>query len=308
MSAKKRDLISLMDFESEEIEEIVALAGKLKRSRHSSEPQVLKGRTGVLIFEKPSLRTRVTFETAIYEMGGHPINLEPDSVGIGKRETIADIAHNLERWVDLIVARTFLHSTVLEFAKYSSVPVINALSDTYHPCQSLAFALTIEERVEKDKKVQIAFVGDGNNVCMSHMALAAKCGYNMTLACPENYEPNREFMEEIVKQAQKRNATISIVRDPADAVKNADFIYTDVFTSMGQETEAAKRQKAFAGYQVNNELLAKAPSHALVSHCLPAHRGEEISAEVMDGDRMIAFDEAENRLHAQKAAIAFILS
>lgn len=308
MASSERDLITLLDFSSDEIREMIKLAKELKDGRRKTEPKVLQGKTGILIFEKPSLRTRVTFETAIFELGGHPINLEAKSVGMGKRESIADVAHNLERWVDVIVARTFLHSTVTELAKFSSVPVINALSDTFHPCQSLAFGLTVSEKTNGSGKATIAFIGDGNNVCMSHMILAAKLGYSFRLACPADYGPLKEVMEQINTISKETGADIKIVRDPAEAVADADFVYTDVFTSMGQEEETLKREKAFQGYQVDSELISKAPSHALISHCLPAHRGEEITAEVIDSDRAIAFDEAENRLHAQKAAIVHLLS
>ena len=308
MAVQKKDLVSLLDYSAEDILSILESADRLKAGRGTVEPKVMAGLSGALIFEKPSLRTRVTFEVAIHELGGHPMTLSNDMVGLGKRETVADVARNLERWVGLIVARTFSHSTVIELAKHARVPVINALTDRYHPCQTLAFWQTMREKRRGQKKLSIAFVGDGNNVCLSHMVLAAKLGHDFILACPEGYSPPAPEMRLVHDIASKSGSTIEIIRNPAEAVRKADAIYTDVWTSMGQESETEERRGVFAPYQVNRALLEYAPEDALVSHCLPAHRGEEITDDVLDGRTSVAFDEAENRLHVQKAVIVHLLS
>ena len=308
MSSAKKDLLSLMEFSSEEIRSIITNAKRVKQNRYSRESTTFRDRTGVMIFEKPSLRTRITFETAINELGGHPINLASDMIGMGKRETVADVARNLERWVHLIIARTFSHETVVQLAKYSSIPVINALTDTFHPCQALAFALTVSERIDFEEKLKVVFIGDSNNVCNSIMALCAKLGYDFTVVCPEKYVPQPEILENCREAGQVSGGTIQITPDIFSAVKDASVLYTDVWTSMGQETESETRRRDFAPYQLNREVLSHAPSDVLVSHCLPAHRGEEITSEVLDSDNSIAFDEAENRLHAQKAVILHLFS
>jgi ornithine carbamoyltransferase len=303
-----KDLLTLLDYSPEQIEQLLEYAGRLKRDRATGGPQPLAGRTGVLIFEKPSLRTRITFETAINELGGHAINLEAAMVRMGQRESVADVSRNLERWVHLIVARTFAHQTVVDLAEYSSIPVVNALTDLYHPCQALAFGLTVREHRLETRPLTVAFVGDGNNVCCSIMILCAKLGHNFVLACPSGYEPPRELTRTCSEIAARRGVSVSVVNRIEDAIRNASVIYTDVWTSMGQEEEAAERMQAFAPFQLNGERLRQAPDDVLVSHCLPAHRGEEITSEVLDSQHSVAFDEAENRLHAQKAVICHLFS
>ncbi len=305
---QKRDLLSLVEFSPEEIRAILTRAKEFKRSRLHKERKIFSNKTGVLIFEKPSLRTRITFETAIHELGGHAITLTSDMVGIGKRESAEDVARNLERWVHLIVARTYSHSTVEQLAEYSSIPVINALTDTFHPCQALAFAMTLDEYYGGKKKKKIVFIGDSNNVCNSIMVLCAKLGLDFTVACPPGYEPAPQVLNMAAAIAVKSGAHLAVSHDPAGALAGATALYTDVWTSMGQEKESEKRAKDFAAFQVNKKLMALAPADAVVSHCLPAHRGEEITSDVLDSERSIAFDEAENRLHVQKAVIDLLFS
>ncbi len=306
MTAKK-DLIQLLDYTPDEINELLRLALELKKNRLTDKtPGILAGRTGVLIFEKPSLRTRITFETAIHELGGHAINLASDMVQMGKRESVADVARNLERWVHIIVARTYLHDTITQLARHSSIPVINALTDKFHPCQALAFALTLRERLGAERKATVVFVGDGNNVSASIMALCSKLGYSFILVCPDGYEPGADLVTLCSGIAAQNGGSVSVSRDLKDSVRKADVIYTDVWTSMGQEQEESVRKRDFQAFQVNADLLKYAPGRVLVSHCLPAHRGEEITSEVLDSENSIAFDEAENRLHAQKAAIVHL--
>jgi ornithine carbamoyltransferase len=260
-----------------------------------------------MLFEKPSLRTRVTFETGMTQLGGHAIYLQPSDAQLGQRETVADAARNLERWVDGIMARTFRHETVVELARCASVPVINGLSDLEHPCQALADFLTIREKRGSVEGLKLAFVGDGNNVAHSLMLLGAKLGTHVVVACPEGYAPDAEITDDAEVCAAEAGGSITIVHDPYTGVKDADVIYTDVWASMGQEVEAEARAKLFAPFQVNAALLAAAAPDAVVMHCLPAHRGQEITDEVMDGPQSIVFDQAENRLHAQKAILAALL-
>jgi ornithine carbamoyltransferase len=304
----EKDLLSLLELSPDEILSLLAQAREFKRKRLAGEPKPFLDKTAVLIFEKPSLRTRISFETAIYELGGHAITLTDSMVGIGKRESAEDVARNLERMVHCIVARTFSHSTVTQLAKFSSIPVINALTDAFHPCQALAFAMALDERIGIPAGKKVVFVGDSNNVCNSIMVLCAKLGIHFTVACPQGYEPSKELLATVTPLAKTSGARIETVRDPAEAVAGAAAIYTDVWTSMGQEKELEKRKKDFALFQVNDALLARAPADALVSHCLPAHRGEEITSDVLDSPRSIAFDEAENRLHVQKAVILHLFS
>ncbi|MCL2219646.1 MAG: ornithine carbamoyltransferase [Chitinispirillia bacterium] len=304
---KKKDLLTLFDYSPDEIRGILALAAKLKEGRGVSEKKVLTGKTGVMIFEKPSLRTRISFETAICELGGHPINLASESVGMGKRESVEDVARNLERIVHLVIARTFAHETLTRLAASCSVPVINALTDTSHPCQALAFGLTMQEE-RGGKRINVAFAGDGNNVCFSIMALCAKLGHKMTVASPRGYEPGKEVIAKCKEVCAATGGSIVITNDLRAAVADADAIYTDVWASMGQEEEAEERKKVFAGYQINADIVALAPKDVLVSHCLPAHRGEEITDDVLDSDASVAYDEAENRLHVQKAVITHLFS
>jgi len=304
---KKKDLLTLFEYSAEEIGGILGLAAKLKDGRGISEKKVLAGKTGVLIFEKPSLRTRVSFETAIHELGGHAIILPQESVGMGKRESVEDVARNLDRIVHLIVARTFAHDTLTRLASSCSIPVINALTDFAHPCQALALGQTLQE-VYPNEKLNITFVGDGNNVCASIMVLCAKLGHRFTHVGPKGYEPRADLLHKCAEICAASGGSISQTTDPNEAVKTADVIYTDVWASMGQEAEAEKRKQDFKAYQVNAELMAKAPKGAIVSHCLPAHRGEEITNEVLDSNACVAYAEAENRLHAQKAVIVHLFS
>jgi ornithine carbamoyltransferase len=308
MMNQKKDLLSLNELSAREIRAILLQAREFKKNRLSKERKIFADRTAVLIFEKPSLRTRITFETAVHELGGHAITLTSENVGLGKRESPEDVARNLERWVHLIVARTFSHSTVELLAKSSAVPVINALTDAHHPCQALAFAMTLDERCGEVSKKKIVFVGDGNNVCNSITLLCAKLGYRFTVACPCGYEPSPGQWRHAERVAAESGAILSIVHDPKTAVAGATAIYTDVWTSMGQENEREKRAVDFAAFQVNAELLSCAPRQVVISHCLPAHRGEEITSEVLDSKQSVAFDEAENRLHVQKAVIDHLVS
>jgi ornithine carbamoyltransferase len=308
MTDRKKDLLSLFEYSADEILEILAIARKVKAERYSKKNHTFSNKSGVMIFEKPSLRTRITFETAIYELGGHPINLSGDTVGMGTRETVADVARNLERWVHLIIARTYSHSTVEKLAQSCSIPVINALTDLFHPCQALAFAQTLHERTGGCGKTEVVFIGDANNVCNSIMVLCAKLGYNFTVVCPPHYIPRQTILHQCSDIARTTGATISVTHDLTEAVKKATVLYTDVWTSMGQEAETERRKKDFAPYQINEIVLSKAPAGVLVSHCLPAHRGEEITSEVLDSAQSMALDEAENRLHVQKAVIVKLCS
>jgi ornithine carbamoyltransferase len=298
----------MLDYVPEEIERILAHASDLKKKRLSGEPQVLQNKTAVLIFEKPSLRTRITFEVAIHELGGYPINLNSDMVQIGRRESIEDVARNLQRWVHLIIARTYSHDTIVRLAQHSSVPVINALDDAYHPCQALAFAQTLREHRPDVKKPHVVFIGDGNNVCTSLMILCSFLGYSFSLVCPQGYEPLPDCVNQCREIAGKTGGSVEITHDSKVPLSTATVVYTDVWTSMGQEHESEKRKKAFAHLQVNRKLLSLAPSDVLVSHCLPAHRGEEIESDILDSPASLALDEAENRLHVQKAIIVFLFS
>ncbi len=308
MGTPKKDLLSLHELSTEEIKSIIAGAIELKKQRLSNNPTILKNKTGVMIFEKPSLRTRITFETAINELGGHAINLASEMVGMGKRESVTDVARNLERIVHLIVARTYSHQTVELLAKHSSIPVINALTDKFHPCQALAFGMTLQERLKDNKKPKIVFIGDSNNVCNSIMLLCAKLGYDFSVVCPEKYCPSADLLNTCTSIAKSTGSEIKVTSDIKGEVKNATVLYTDVWTSMGQEHESEQRRCDFASFQLNSEILSIAPGEALVSHCLPAHRGEEITSDVLDSEQSIAFDEAENRLHVQKAVIVHLFS
>jgi len=307
--AKKRDLLSIKDFSEEEIYSLFKRAERLKTEiRKKGKVNLLKGKIGVLVFEKPSLRTRVTFETALKELGGDAIYLAPQDIGLGKRETVADVARNLSLWVSLIIARTFSHSTVEELARFATIPVINALSDLEHPCQVLGDFLTIYEIRKKLAQTRIGWLGDGNNVCHSLILGSALLGFDLVVGTPKGYEPKEEILTLAKKMANKSGAEIKLTNDPKEAVKEREFIYTDVWASMGQEKEAPVRRKIFWEFQVNRELLSFAPADVKIMHCLPAHRGEEITDEVLDGPNSIVLKQAENRLHIQRAIITFLLS
>ena len=300
----KRDLISIGDLIRDELEEIFSLAQRLKADRHKgwSHP-ILAGKTLAMIFEKPSLRTRVTFEAGMVQLGGYAIYLSPQDIGLGTRETVPDVARNLSRWVDIIMARTFSHQVITELAQTATIPVINGLSDLLHPCQVLADCLTLIEHRGALEGLKVAFVGDGNNMVHSWLNAVVKLPFRFVLACPPGYEPDRTVLE----QVRQSGAQVSVTQSVAEAVREADAVYTDVWTSMGQEEERAVRREAFNAYQVNAEVMRLAKSDALVMHCLPAHRGEEISADVLDGPRSVVFDQSENRLHIQKAIMVWLL-
>lgn len=304
----KRDLISIRDFTREEIEALFSLATDLKRrlKRGKSHPR-LSGKTLALIFEKPSLRTRVSFEVAMTHLGGHAIYLAPQDIRLGARETVEDGARNLSRWVDGIVARTFEHAQVERLAQYTTVPVINGLTDLHHPCQVLCDLFTLHEKREKLKGLRVAFIGDGNNVCNSWLYGAAKMGIHFTVACPKGYEPHRDVFTKARAESEATYAVLEITHDAARAARDADVLYTDVWASMGHEEQRAKRMRDFKGFQVNQSLVNLAQKDVQVMHCLPAHRGEEITDEVMDGQHSIILDQAENRLHLQKAILVKLL-
>jgi ornithine carbamoyltransferase len=305
MSAPK-DFLSLADWQAADLRQILARAHELKRSyRRGETPQTLRGRTLALYFEKPSLRTHVTFEAGMSQLGGHAILLRPEQVGIGTRESAADVARNLSRWVHGIVARTYDHALVEELAAAATIPVINGLTDLLHPCQAMADLQTITERAELEK-VAVAYVGDGNNVANSLLNAFAVLGGELRLATPRSHQPARQVRQRVTALAAASGARIIYTEDPVEAVRGAHFVYTDVWTSMGQEAESALRRALFEPFQVNARLLRHAPD-ALVMHCLPAHRGEEITDDVLDGEHSIVFDQAENRLHAQKAILEALL-
>lgn len=300
----KRDFLDMASLCAEELGGLLALAARLKAELKSGiEHPYLRGRTLAMIFQKPSLRTRITFETGMAQLGGHAIYLAPNDIGIGERETVKDVARNLSRVVDLIMIRTFAHANCVELAREASVPVINGLSDLLHPCQVLADLQTLQEHFGRDlSKLKIAWVGDGFNMAQSWIEAAVLLGFELRIAVPRGYEPEKSFLERM------RREEIGIVTsDPVGAVTGADVIYTDTWTSMGREKEAVRRRRDFRDFQVNGALVRHAAKEALVMHCLPAHRGEEITDEVIDGARSIVLDQAENRLHAQKAVMVWLL-
>ena len=301
---KKRDVLTLRDLNRADLDEVLSLAATLKQERREGRLRsLLAGKKLALVFQKPSLRTRATFDVGMTELGGSTLFLGPDEVQLGARETPADCVRVLDRLVDILAVRTFAQDIVAEMAAYGSVPVINALSDLYHPCQVLADLLTLQERKGRIEGLKVTFVGDGNNVAHSWLLAAEKLPFRFTLACPEGFEPDREIFDSAVAAG----ADAAVVHDPAEAVRGADCIYTDVWASMGQEGEAGDRKQAFAPFQVNRELVARAKDDVAVMHCLPAHRDEEITDEVIEGPHSVVFDQAENRLHAQKALMVWCL-
>lgn len=302
----KRDFLHVSDFSPEEIQDLLDLAVRLKKEyqEKGENPPLLKGKVLGMIFQKPSLRTRVSFDMAMRHLGGDALYLSPQEIGLGKREAISDVARVLSGYVHAIMARVFDHEHVLELARWASVPVINGLSDYNHPCQAMADALTIQEVFGKQKGLNITFVGDGNNVAVSLMHVCAQLGWNFTIANPEGYDLNPRAVEIAREIAKKTDSQLRFLRDPHEAVHDADVIYTDTWTSMGQEEEAAQREKVFPPYQVNSPLVSEARPHVIVMHCLPAHRGQELTDEVADGPHSMIFPQAHNRLHAQKAILA----
>jgi len=298
-----RHVISLHDLASAEVEFLIKLGQRVK-ARPSRFRSALDGQTLAMLFEKPSLRTRVTLEVGMGQLGGMAIYLGPQEVGLGKRESVKDVARNLSRWVDAVAARVFAHQTILELAEHASVPVINALSNFEHPCQALGDYLTLVEHKGSLAGRTLAWVGDGNNVAHSLIYGAAKLGVRMRIATPPGYEPDRS----VVADAKREGGDIALTHDPNEAVAGADAVYTDVWISMGQEDEADTRLRVFRPYQVNCQLLRNAGPQALFMHCLPARRGQEVTDEVMDSPRSIVCDQAENRLHIQKAILLALLS
>jgi ornithine carbamoyltransferase len=300
-----RDLCSIADFSSAEINAVMHLAHRVKR-RPRDFRSALDAKQLVMFFEKASLRTRITFETAINTLGGNAIFVDQTQSPLGERESLADMARNLERWVSLIVLRTYSHDTITEMAEFATVPVINALSDLEHPCQALADFLTLEERFGTVSGLNFTYVGDGNNVCHSLLLMAAQLGARCRIASPTNYAPHAAIVAKAEAIAATTGGSISFMHDPVEAVTGADAVYTDVCTSMGSEHEAMKRAPIFKPYQVNEALMAKASPNAVFMHCLPAHRNAEVTDAVLDGPQSVVFDQAENRMHAQKALLLLL--
>jgi ornithine carbamoyltransferase len=306
VASRLRHFASIADLERPELGLLLEESARLKAER--ARGRALAGRTVALIFEKPSLRTRLSFDVGIAQLGGHCVYLSPAEVGLGRRESVSDVARVVSRMADAIVLRVNAHETIEEFARYSEVPVINGLSDLSHPCQGLADIFTIRERKGPDLRgVEIAYIGDGNNVAHSLMLCAAKTGASLRIATPAGYEPLPRYRELAAAEAKSSGAEIALGNDPTAAVTGADVVYTDVWTSMGQEQEYERRRRAFQGFQLNAQLLARAKRDAIVLHDLPAHRGEEITDEVIDGPQSAVFDQAENRLHTEKALLCWLL-
>ncbi len=307
----QKDFLSILDLSKEEAIELLNEAIRIKKDlKAGKEYHPLKGKVLAMIFEKPSLRTRSTFEIGMYQLGGYAMYLAPSDIQLGKRESVPDVARNLSRWVDGIMARTFAHKTIVDLAENASVPVINALSDEEHPCQILADFQTILEYKGTVEGLNLSFVGAWNNVSKSLWLMSALVGTNMTVACAPQYHPKDDdvIYKKGLELAEKTGVTLKITDDPVEGVKDADVIYTDVWASMGEEDEKEERERAFRPYQVNSELVKHAKNDHIIMHCLPAHRGEEITSEVLDGPNSVVLDEAENRLHAQKALLVRLMS
>ncbi len=300
------DLISIRSLTEDDILQIYALAERVKAFPQRFS-QVLAGRQMAMIFEKPSLRTRVTFEVGITALGGQAVYMDQTKPRLGEREPIKDVAKNLERWVDCIVARTFQHDAVTQLAEHASIPVINALTDLFHPCQALSDFFTLREKLGEFKNIRLGFVGDGNNVCHSLMFAAARLGAELRVATPAGFEPKGEFLQEAEAMAKETGGEITFSNDPHQAVRGANAVYTDVWASMGQEYAAHLRAQVFLPYRITEELMAEAADDAIFLHCLPAHRGQEVAAEVIDSPRSVVYDQAENRLHVQKALLMLLL-
>ncbi len=304
---KQKHLVSLKDYSREDIEEIFALTDRLKADPGGFR-DALRGRSLALIFQKPSTRTRVSFEVGMFQLGGTALYLGANDIQLHRGETIADTARVLSQYVDAIMARVFAHQDIIDLAKHASVPVINGLSDLLHPCQVLADYYTLRERRGRLEGLKVAWVGDGNNVCHELALGAVKLGISMSIATPKGYEPNPLVMKAALRDAQKAGSPAPVVvNDPMQAVAGADAIYTDVWASMGQEGEKDTRLRAFAGFMVTSEMMAAAGPDCVFMHCLPAHRGEEVAAEVIDGPQSVVFQEAANRLHTQKAVLVLLL-
>ncbi len=301
----KRDFLHITDFTRDEIDEVLELSARLKKdTREGTSHLLLQGKTLAMIFQKPSARTRVSFETGMYQLGGHALFLSPADIGMGKRETTADIARLFSRYNDIIMARVFDHQHILDLGKYAAIPVINGLTDFNHPCQVMSDIFTVLEHRGHLNDLKVVFVGDGNNVAHSWFKLAQRIPMELIIACPEGFEPD----ENVVKETQETGlSSVSVSYDSYSAAAGADVIYTDVWASMGQEEEAAERKKIFEPFQVNTELMTAAGDQAYFMHCLPAHRGDEVTDEVIDGSQSIVFDEAENRMHVQKAIMVYLM-
>ena len=295
-----RDFLAIPDFSGPELHALFDLAERMRRGEYARKP--LAGKTLAMIFMKASTRTRVSFEVGTYQLGGHALFLSPRDVQLGRGEPIADTARVLSRYVDGIMIRTFAHQDVEELSRFSSVPVINGLTDLLHPCQILADILTIRQHLGSVEGKKVAWIGDGNNMANSWINAAYRLGFELALACPEGYEP----ADHLLARARE-HATITLTRDPREAIAGAHVVNTDVWASMGQEDEQKKREKDFAGYSVNTAMMERAAKDAIFLHCLPAHRGEEVSADVIDGPQSRVWDEAENRLHIQKAIMAVLM-
>jgi len=305
---KGRDFISLQDYTAEEISHLIEVALELKAENKAGIPHpVLKGKTLAMIFTKSSTRTRVSFEVGIYQLGGIGLFLSNRDIQLGRGEPIEDTARVLSRMVDGIMIRTYSHQEVIDLAKYSTVPVINGLSDYLHPTQVLADLMTVQEHKGRIKGLKLAYIGDGNNVAHSLLLGCTKMGMHIAVASPAGYQPDPEIVSTAQRNAAESGGSVTITTDPAEAAREADVLYTDVWASMGQEAESEARKKAFASYQINREILKIAHPEAIVMHCLPAHREEEITAEVLEGPQSVVFDEAENRLHAHKAIMALLM-
>ncbi len=299
----KRDFLRLWDFSESEILSLIKRAIELKNGADAGKCPLI-GKSIGLIFEKPSTRTRVSFEVGIYQLGAQPVYMRPEEIQLGRGESISDTARVLSRYLDAVMIRTFGHERLVEFARASTIPVINGLSDLHHPCQALADVMTIYEKKGKLEGIKVAYIGDGNNVANSLVEAAGRLGFTLTLATPEGYEPDADVLDE----ARTGKGEIIILRDPKEAAGMSDVIYTDVWVSMGEEAEAEKKKSRFKKYQINSSLLSCAKPDVIIMHCLPAHRGEEITDEVIDGPNSVVFDQAENRLHAQKALMEMLIA
>ena len=300
-----KHFLAISDLSSGEVQDLLDLAIKLKEEYFKrGNPPLFKGKVLGMIFQKPSLRTRISFDMAMRHMGGDALYLSPNEIGLGKRESIADIARVLSGYLHALMARTFDHAHVLELAKWSEIPVVNGLSDYNHPCQGIGDALTIQEKFGKARGLNVAYIGDGNNVAVSLMHVCAKLGWNFTIASPADYDLNPKAVEIANEIVNETGSKLTFLRDPHEAVKGAEVIYTDTWTSMGQEEESAKREKVFPPYQVNAQLVGEADKDVIVMHCLPAHRNHELTDDVADGPHSVIFPQAHNRLHAQKAILA----
>jgi ornithine carbamoyltransferase len=304
-----RHFLNLTEYSADDIRRLLQLAQQLKKEWSSGGNRpILKGKTLGMVFQKPSLRTRVSFEMGMRHLGGDALYISPNEIGLGQRESVADVSRVLSGYVDGIMARVFAHEHVLELARHSRVPVINGLSDDGHPCQAMADMLTMIEHFTDVRGRKAAFIGDGNNMAVSLMQICAKLGMDFAIASPDGYALPEAAVAAARRDAEAAGSRIILVREPAQAALDADVLYTDAWVSMGQEEETVKREKAFAGYQVNSDLMKKAKPDAVVLHCLPAHRGKEITDDVMDGPQSLVFPQAENRLHAQKAILADLLA